>query len=110
MPRKPYIWIGGAAVVGLLVVAGVTNGGTNPREGSTPTTSTETIEAPAPQGDAREPEHAAIATPDAGKLAGPPVATARRFVSEWLNRRADTAKPAGSAPSWSAPRLERSRS
>jgi hypothetical protein len=92
VPRKLYIWIGGAAVVGLLVVAGVTNGGTSSRERSIPTTSTETTEAPVPQGDAREPEHAAIATPDAGKLAGAPVPTARRFVSVWLNRRADAAE------------------
>ena len=44
-----------------------------------------------PQGDAPEKHTGPIAVPDAGRFAGRPLRTARRFVSVWLNRRASAA-------------------
>ena len=56
-----------------------------------PTTTAPTTSTSAPQGDPREKNTGPIALPDAGRLAGPPLQTARRFASVWLNRTASAA-------------------
>ena len=56
-----------------------------------PTTTAPTTSTSAPQGDPREKNTGPVAVPGAGRLAGPPLRTARRFVSVWLNRTASAA-------------------
>jgi hypothetical protein len=82
--------LGTLAVIALaaVAIAAQDSGGS---DAAPPTTSTPTTSTSAPQGDPREKNAGPIALPDAGRLAGPPMRTARRFVSVWLNRTASAA-------------------
>jgi hypothetical protein len=73
-----------AAIVVAAVAIAAQDSATNSEPSSTATA--ETGSTTTPQGDAPEKNTGPIAVPDAGKLAGPPPQTARRFVSVWLNR------------------------
>ena len=82
--------LGTLAVIALaaVAIAAQDSGGGDaaPPTATAPATSTS-----APEGDAREKNAGPIAVPDAGRLAGPPLQTARRFASVWLNRTASAA-------------------
>jgi hypothetical protein len=79
--------LGVIALVAVAIAAQGSGGGGAPPPG----TSALTTSASSPQGDPREKNTGPVAVPGAGRLAGPPLRTARRFVSVWLNRSASAA-------------------
>src|ERR1700730_11165745 len=86
MSRR-YIWIGAALLVfALLLLSALTNGPASSSTKPSGATHAATGTPQGPHGNAREPAHDAVPTPSAGRLAGPPVLTARHFMSVWLNR------------------------
>ena len=79
--------LGTLAVIALAAVAIAAQD--SGRGDATPsTTAALTTSTSAPQGDLREKNSGPIAVPGAARLAGPPLQTARRFLSVWLNRTA----------------------
>lgn len=83
--KMSLIALGAIALAAIGVLAG--QGSETSDGGQLPTTTAATdTKAPLPEGDTPEKNDGPIATPDAGKRAGPPVATARAFVAEWVNR------------------------
>jgi hypothetical protein len=81
---------GTLAVIGLAAVAIAAEDSGSGSEPDEPATA-ETTSTSAARGDPPEKDTGPIPVPGAGKLAGSPLPTARRFVSVWLDRRADPA-------------------
>ncbi len=91
MSRRALLTLLGALAATAVASVAIAAQGSDIQREPTTTASAQTALTTTPQGDAPENGTGPIAVPDAGRLAGPPLRTARRFVSVWLNRQPSAA-------------------